>query len=216
MTKNKIILTDVDGVILDFASGFYDFISETHGIEIPEEAKSNYYIYKDLGLENYNQQEIMTDYAHSEHFTRLPAKECAKQVLQQLRKDGWRFVAITACDTGLERQCHKKTYQNRMDNLEAHFGNIFEDLHLSNWERGKTEFLKRYEPTWWIDDRVSHAEDGHKLGHKSIVMHTEDYKRQENKLGLPVAQSWFCIKNFIEKDEEFSYNINHEKKIVGK
>ena len=140
------------------------------------------------------------DFAHSDYFKSIPAKECALSVIEDLKSDGWRFVAITSCLTGSEDQCYQTTHTNRMDNLERFFGNVFEDLHLANWQDGKGSFLERYDPTWWIDDHIDHAHTGHELGHKSIIMHSCMYDETKNKASLPVAKSWHCIKEMIEKE----------------
>lgn len=199
--QEKIILTDIDGVVLDFTQGFYSFLEDTQNIVIPHEQRANFAIYKQLGWTREQDQHVMTDYAHSDYFKKIPAKECARDVLQDMRKDGWRFIAITACLTGLERQCYKTTYQNRLDNLEAHFGNVFEDLHLSTWDGGKGEHLGRYDPAYWVDDRPHHALEGQKFGHQSFIMHTLDFDEKDNTAKLPVVHSWHEIRAHILKDE---------------
>tara|TARA_Y100001934_G_scaffold249578_1_gene311148 strand:+ start:1343 stop:1957 length:615 start_codon:yes stop_codon:yes gene_type:complete len=199
INKDKIILTDVDGVLLDFSAGFHEYMLQSD-FEYNYTEKQDWKIYEQFSWTQDEKRQIMTDYAHSTLFSNIPAMECALDVLKGLKDDGWRFIAITSCMTGSEAQCYETTFKNRMDNLQAHFGNIFEDMHLATWDGGKGEFLSKYDPTWWVDDHIGHAHTGHEMGHKSVIMNSSMYSDEQNKAKLPVAQSWYCIKELIEKE----------------
>lgn len=200
-TKNttKIILTDIDGVILDFAKTFAEFILDVKGETIITE---DYFKQKrERAYEDH--QKIVAEYTVSDHFKNLEAKPCALEVLNDLRKEGWRFIAITACDTEHPEQCVKTAYNNRMENLEKYFPDVFEDMHFSPWSTGKGEILKRYAPTWWIDDRADHAHDGHEAGHKAIIMRGEDpHVEANNHANLPIVDTWHEIKALINAGQK--------------
>lgn len=193
----KIILTDIDGVILDFGQTFLKFLEEVKGEVTTVE---DYFRGKrEIPLEEH--QRIVAEYTHSDYFRHLNPKLCALDVLNGLRKEGWRFIAVTACDTEHPDQCIKTAYNNRMENLERHFPDVFEDMHFSPWSTGKKEILSRYQPTWWIDDRADHAHDGHDAGHKAIIMRGEDtHIDANNHANLPIVETWHEIKALIDAD----------------
>lgn len=124
INKSKIILTDVDEVLLDFTAGYHEFMINSD-FHYPFSEKQEWRAYHDLGWSEEEKVKIMMDFAHSDYFKSIPAKECALSVIEDLKSDGWRFVAITSCLTGSEDQCYQTTHTNRMDNLERFFGNVF-------------------------------------------------------------------------------------------
>lgn len=194
----KIILTDIDGVVLDFASSFSPYIKDNHNHTGCLDS-----FFSEVHSTG-RHMEVVANFCMSDYFKSLEAKDCALSVLNDLRRDGWRFIAITACDTEYDKQCLKTSYQNRMDNLERHFPGVFEDMHFSKWSTGKGEILKRFAPTWWVDDRADHAYEGHEAGHSSIIMRSVEVKiaSMENPKNLPVVDDWFEIKDMILKDQQ--------------
>lgn len=199
--KNKFILTDVDDVLLDFMSGLEAFLKDERKLSIDPLKRGNYYLSDVLGISREDEVKIYRDYAHSEYFTRIPAKEHAAETLQALSKEGWQFVAITACHTGMHEQDMKLTHANRAKNLESSFGNIFKELHITTWQECKSKFLKNYESTWWVEDNIHFAHIGHGIGHKSIIMDSPRYSDSLNEGKLKVVKSWQEISDFIKQFE---------------
>lgn len=190
-STNGIILTDVDGVLLNLLPQLRLFLREEKGIIVEaEDWKKGSQLHEIIGGDLDSDREIFLDFNHSDYFRSLPAVPKAVEAIKTLKDNGWRFVAITACMTGSKRQCYETTYQNRLENLEAHFGNVFEELHLTSWDRCKSDYLRRYQPTWWLEDSLRHANDGHDIGHKSLLIKTQFLKAEHNSKGLPILE---CI-----------------------
>lgn len=198
--NRKVILTDVDGVLLNFQHTISEFMAAEKNIHISDEQwNKSYWLHEILESEPEKDKDIFVELMHSDYFRRVPAKECAKRTLQNLAKDGWRFIAITAAGQGHPDQNMHKVRQNRMDNLETHFGNIFDDLHIMNFFDCKRDFLRLYDPTWWVEDSVTNALVGHEVGHRSVIMETRYYKPERNTANLPVVKSWDEIQTMIDE-----------------
>lgn len=198
--EDKIILTDIDGVVLDFGSNFHSFLADVKNIKIPLDEWAAPDFWQTVEWSDEDKQVFITEFAHSDYFRDLPAKECALDIFARLRDEGWRFIAITACITDHASQCYDTTWKNRADNLTRHFGPLFEELHLASWSAGKRPFLQHYKPTWWVEDHVGHATEGHRIGHKSLIMNSIRYKPEQNTQKLPLVNSWHDIYDFIQKD----------------
>ncbi len=200
--NNKIILTDIDGVVLDFISNFYDYLEAEHNIKTTHEERMHQGFLHSIGFTDKDHLELFIRYHHSDFFRDLPPFECAVEKINELSDDGWQFVAITSCHSGDERQSMEITRNSRQDNLDRHFKGVFKELHIADWQNGKSAFLKAYKPTWWIDDRVKHANIGHDLGHQSIIMESPDLVNMTNDYDLPVAKTWHDIEQMIKDYNE--------------
>jgi hypothetical protein len=89
-----------------------------------------------------------------DHFPKITPYDHAVEYVTRLKTEGFSFVAITACSKDYW------THDARRTNLEKYFPGVFDTIHCVGLGQPKTEFLERYKPTWWIDDKVKHAEDG--------------------------------------------------------
>lgn len=198
--EEKIILTDVDGVLLDWEPIIYEFLEHDKGIVAKEERKKGNYFLKDiLEIPAEDARKLIVEFTHSDFFKKMPAKQCALDAVKQLKNDGWKFIAITACDQDHHDQDIKKALQNRADNLSLHFDDAFSELHFSKIAGCKSPFLQQYHPTWWIEDSVNNANTGHEIGHRSIIMHSQHYDEGVNIHKLPVARTWYDIKKLIDE-----------------
>ena len=198
----KVILTDVDGVLLDLTPQMSLFLKEEKNIIVtPEDWKKSYWLHEIIGGDIEINRQLFIEFSHSEYFKSVPAKECALEVFEQLKEEGWKFIAITAAGQDCPKQDIKKVHQNRWDNLETHFGDVFTDLHITNFNQCKSVKLKDFQETWWIEDSVKNAHVGHDHGHRAVIMHSQYYKEEENVKKLPVAKSWHCIKEMIDGHE---------------
>ena len=197
-THEKIILTDVDGVLLDIHTSMNHFLEKEKNIIFDDsEWNKTYWLSEILNVTKDVERDLFAEFSQSDYFKNLSARECALTSLQNLANDGWRFVAVTAAGQGLKSQNMNKVLQNRMDNLEKHFGNVFEDIHITNVFDCKSPVLKRYNPTWWVEDSVTNAIVGHENGHRSVIMHTRHYAAEKNTINLPVVQSWGEIEAMV-------------------
>jgi 5'(3')-deoxyribonucleotidase len=172
----KVILTDCDEVLFDWASPFEAWVRETY----PEhrDALGNltdyWHVEAWLGTTLEESREMIRifngDPKYWNHFKPLPG--VVENVLK-LHDEGFKFVAITACAED------RQTWEGRWQNLNDVFGfGVFDALHCVGLASSKAGHLARYKPTFWVEDKMKHASAGADHGHKSFLInykHNEQY-----------------------------------------
>lgn len=163
--KKKIILTDLDGVFLDWFTAFERYMigqgyEKTGKVHTRHDDMGFYF-----GIDN---SEIygLVDGFNSGHwqFGTLPAIDGAKEGIQTLTDAGYRFVGITSCST------HPQTVVLRKANLFNVFGDIFDAVHFVAVGASKATHLADYDPTFWIEDKAPAANLGLVYGHKCMLI----------------------------------------------
>lgn len=158
-----LFLTDVDGVLLNWMAGFEAFI-RAKGIPVSDDEPQEW----DLEAwfkEKVDIRALVQEFNHSPAFAELP---CYPDALMGLRflcgTHQHRIVAITSCSD------LPQVWQRRQDNLVQHFGEVFDQLICLPLGESKLKHLKRFEPTWWIEDKPEGALAGHEAGHRSMLI----------------------------------------------
>lgn len=189
---SKVILTDVDDALVDWATPFVKWVkTQEKWKSVPERLRDCETIEEWLGCGYAETRELIHNFNNDPdiwpHFEPLPGSQ---EAIKRLVDAGYRFVAITACDAD------EWTYEGRWYNLKTAFGNAFDTLHCVGLGGSKYEYLDRYKPAYWIEDKWSHAVEGASLGHKSFLMsyaHTEKYQDPR----ITKVTSWIEIANAI-------------------
>jgi FMN phosphatase YigB (HAD superfamily) len=182
-----VILTDADEVILKWFPAFKSFIKSYHNIDYPinDDRRLDEVLGYDLAFK------LIDEFNNTpKHFANLHAYEDALIYLPKLYNEGWKIVVITACGTD------NKTYIMRKTNLEAVFGNIFEDILTVNYLDSKLIHLNKYMSTWWIDDSFKHIEAGLEAGHKCIHL-ARVHDKNIHHPNVKEAKDWKNVYNII-------------------
>lgn len=172
---SKVILTDVDDAILDWSSPFIEWVKGRPDLKpVCENLRDCENIEAWLGCDYSLTRELIHEFnTHPEIWPNFQPLPGAQEAVSRLADAGYKFVAITACDTD------DWTREHRWNNLQRAFGGAFDTLHCVGLGGSKWEHLARYRPTYWVEDKWSHAVDGAELGHQSILMsyvHSEQYQ----------------------------------------
>jgi len=187
---SKIVLTDVDGVLLRWADAFGDFVRGSLGLSVSGRLQEHRSVEDWLGIDSSEASRIVNIF-HDEAgwISRLPPYEDAVEAVRSLAADGWRFVAISACGRS------PKMLAARSANLEACFGPVFDDLLPVGLLDGKEEHLSAFSPTWWIDDSRRHVHAGSRSGHAAVHL---DRAAKSSLEGNPfVSPCWRGIERWI-------------------
>ena len=164
-SKYKIILTDCDGVLLDWEKGFNEWMSSKGYTKVVE---GIYDISKTYGLEKEVGKRLVKEYNESAWMGYLKAFRDARSGVAKLYEAGYRFHCITSLSLD------KKAKRLRMQNLENVFGKgVFKELVCLDTGADKDEALAEYEGSgfYWLEDKTENAECGLKFGLKSILIH---------------------------------------------
>jgi FMN phosphatase YigB (HAD superfamily) len=182
--KNKIILTDADGVLLDWEYAF-DVYMQQHGFNKLEPLKYN--IGVRYGIDPDQGKKLIKIFNESAHMGFLPPLRDAMYYVKRLHEEhGYVFHCISSLSKDENAQ------ELRRMNLKKLFGaTAFEKFIFLDTGADKDEALEEYRNTeyWWIEDKIVNAQLGHQLGLKSLIMehgHNMDY----NDLTIPRVKNW--------------------------
>lgn len=183
---SKIFLTDIDEVLLDWFHGFAAFVGRNYPqyeLDITQYS---------LGLPSNAGKQLVDEYNVSPEFANIPALRDAAEYVKKIKELGYTFVGITTC-LGT-----KDTEVMRIKNLVDVFGlDTFSDLHCLHIGTSKLPALQKYEPTFWVDDKMKHCESAVKAGHKAFQMlHPYNEKDERPDYVTPV-KSWKEIYEYI-------------------
>lgn len=192
MIKEKVILTDVDGVLLDWEFAFHVWM-EKHGHTPIEDHKILYSIAKRFNITKEHSNRLVSIFNESASIGFLPPLRDAVYYVRQLHeKHGYVFHAITSLSSD------PYAGKLREKNLEKLFGpNIFEKVICLPTGEDKDYALEAYRGTgcWWIEDKILNAEAGLKVGLRSIIL---EHKHNMKYTGdAYLAKNWEDIYGVI-------------------
>lgn len=190
--KDKLILTDADGVILDWEWAFRVWMTE-HGYEFNEAGKKSYYLthhYLDTDHDEIMHQ--VKTFNESAAIGFLPALRDSTYYIKRLHEEhGYKFRVITSLSTD------KNAARLREMNLIKIFGAAIESVICIETNAPKDEILKPYEGSglWWVEDKPQNADIGHQLGLRSILM--EHGHNMNHQCPYPIVKNWAEIYELI-------------------
>ena len=173
--KNKVILTDCDGVILDWEYAFGQWMKR-HGYTVKE--TGNYKMDVKYGLERKETERLVRMFNESAWIRKLPPLRDAMHYVKKLHVEhGYVFHAITSLSNDQYAQ-HLRT-----KNLREMFGDtVFEKYVYLDTGADKDDVLIEYEGTdcWWVEDKPENADCGINFGLNSLLV---DHDHNRNYTG---------------------------------
>jgi FMN phosphatase YigB (HAD superfamily) len=197
MKKLKIILTDCDGVILDWEEGFSVWM-EHHGHQKVEGYQYLYNIGQRYGMSSEAGNKLVKQFNESAAIGFLPPLRDAQFFVKKLHEQHqYKFIAITS----LSLDPYAKYLRER--NLKKLFGDAFIDVICLDTGADKDEILKEYggnfPGNYWIEDKPENVDWGIDAGLKGILIehgHNMDYKGSAT-----IVKNWEDIYNIITQNE---------------
>lgn len=188
---DKIILTDCDGVLLDWEVTFDKWIGKK-GYKFNPENDHLYSINARYNIPHGAGSDVVEDFNQSVEFGQLGIWRDSVEYVKQLAKEGWRFVVITTAGSS------PSTYDMRVRNLENVFGkDVFKSVHVLTVHGDKGVELSKYKDSglYWIEDKPSNADLGLQYGLKPLLM-TAPYN-QSYSGAVPRVDNWKEIYSII-------------------
>lgn len=147
----KTILTDVDGVLLDWIEPFLEFINFKNLDDVVDE-EAIAFVESDA---------IRSLKPINKSFEYVPALWC----------DGYEFIGISSISS------NPAVKENRLINLRSVYGDVFSDCHCLETNAPKKNFLKSMVDAYgkdniafWVEDTLENAIAGVELGLKTYLM----------------------------------------------
>jgi FMN phosphatase YigB (HAD superfamily) len=184
--RNKIILTDADGVLLDWEYAF-DVYMRQHGFNKVDGGNLKYNIGTRYGIDLDQGKKLIKIFNESAHMGFLPPLRDAMYYVKRLHEE---YGYVFHCITSLSKD--ENAQELRRMNLKKLFGETaFEKFIFLDTGADKDEVLEQYRNTryFWVEDKITNAVVGHELGLQSLLMehgHNMDYEHPE----IPRVRSW--------------------------
>lgn len=187
---NKIILCDVDGVLLNWMERFTTYMID-EGYSIHQDEHNQYELGKVFNISDEEALKRISTFNDGDwRFGTLQAFDGAEEAMSILSTLGYSFVAITSCSERSEVVGLRKA------NLYNVFGDIFKEVHCIGVNQNKMPILKKYEPTFWIEDRFRHVVEGVEAGHIGILIDRQ-WNQDEHHPLVMRCHSWAEIVQYI-------------------
>lgn len=159
----KKILTDCDGVLLDWETSFHYWMKDKGYSKV---VHGTYDLGVAYDLPKDNKYELVREFNDSAWMCCLPVLRDARSGVARLFEAGYRFDCITSLS--LDPFAKKLRWMN----LHTHFGkDAFDNLICLDTGADKDDALDKYEPGhWWIEDKPENCDTGLKYGLKPILI----------------------------------------------
>lgn len=163
----KLILTDADGVLLDWEWAFNVWMQE-HGFEEVPGSKLNYDMSMRYGIPKEQVKKLIRIFNESAAIGFLPALRDAMYYVKRLHEEhGFRFHCITSLSLDPNAQKLREMNLNKLFGTTA-----FERIVCLDTGADKDETLEEYEGTgcYWLEDKIENAEAGYRAGLRSLLV----------------------------------------------
>ena len=191
--KKKIILTDADGVILDWEYAFGIWMEE-HGFAKVPGSQFSYDIDVQYNIDSEQSKKLIKIFNESAAIGFLPALRDSMYYVKRLHEEhGYVFHCITSVST------EPNAVKLREMNLRKLFGaTAFERIVCLPTGAPKDEALAEYANSglYWIEDKPENAHTGHELGLRSLLMehgHNMSHYHPE----IPIVKNWKEIYDIV-------------------
>ena len=183
---DRLILTDCDGVCLDWEWAFNVWMQE-HGFEEIAGSKLQYDMSIRYNVSKDQIRKLIKVFNESAAIGFLPAQRDAVYYIKRLHEEhGFRFHAITSLSLDPNAQ------KLREMNIHKLFGpTAFERIVCLDTGAHKDEALEEYEGTgcWWCEDKPENAEAGYRLGLRPLLLehgHNMSYSHPD----ITIVKNW--------------------------
>jgi len=187
---HKVILTDADGVLLNWGYAFDVWMMERGHIS---KEPLEYNIAKIYDIDKALAKRFVREFNESAHMGFVPPLRDAIQYVRKLHEEhGYVFHLITSMSKDENAQ------KLRTMNIKKLFGEtaFVKFIYLDTGE-DKDEVLSQYEGTdyIWVEDKVENAIAGKKFGLESLVM---EHGYNMNNEEFPLMKNWKDVYEYLE------------------
>jgi FMN phosphatase YigB (HAD superfamily) len=180
----KLILVDVDGVLLDWQYAF-DRWMHRHGYQKKSGRQIEYALESTYDLEREDIVRLISMFNESAAIAYLPPLRDAMKWVRRLHQDhGYMFYAITSMsDDPFAARLREK-------NLSRVFGEtVFERVICLPMDGCKRSELEKFEDTGclWVEDKPKNVLDGQELGLDAITMR---HNYNDGRIDMEYVDNW--------------------------
>jgi len=192
--SNKIILTDVDGVLLEWEKHFRQWMM-SRGFTLRKGAEKKYSMIERYGIKKELKESLIEEFNKSAWMSIQEPMPDSQTWVKLLHAEGWTFIPITSQTTDIPAQELRK---KRLKELFG--GTVFENFIILDTGAHKDAALSEFHGTnlWWIEDKWSNAKKGLEFGLRPLIYnHTYNQKFYDKKITR--VNNWKHIYQIINK-----------------
>ena len=193
--SDRIILTDVDGVLLEWEDHFANWML-TKGYQQKAGKEKIYSMDKRYGLTKKKKEELIKEFNNSAWMsTQTPLLESQTWV-KLLHAEGWTFIPITSQTADIPAQELRK---RRLQELFG--GTVFENFFILDTGADKDSALAEFHGTglWWVEDKPENALLGLDYGLRSLLV-DHSYNRKFKHPKIKRVSNWKEIRSIIHSN----------------
>jgi len=171
--KDKVILTDVDGVLLDWSYSFGQWMSR-YGYEADESHATDYAMKERYNITALETKRLVRMFNESATIRKLPPLRDSVKYVRKLHEEfGYVFHVITSMTNDQYAQ-HLRT----KNLIELYGPSVFERFVYLDTGADKDDALEEYRGTecWWVEDKPANADVGARAGLRSLLMEHDHNK----------------------------------------
>lgn len=163
--KNRIILTDVDGVLLDWERHFRKWM-KLNGYHEDSSQTNQYDMNVRYGIHEDLKKELIREFNKSAWMGTQEPMPNSQTWVKLLHAEGWTFIPITSQTQDIPAQELRK---RRLQELFG--GTVFENFFILDTGEDKDSALAEFHGTglWWIEDKIANAVAGLEYGLKPLL-----------------------------------------------
>jgi hypothetical protein len=186
---NYTILTDADGVLLNWRDSFDYYMMKEHNIFAEGDVRTyDQTLRYNMPFED--MQRYILQFNNSSNIGFLPPLYDSVKYVNKLYELGYTFVVITSLSLNPYSQ------ELRTRNLKTIFGDAMREIIYLDTAAEKDDILEEYSDYYpghyWIEDKVKNAFVGAKFGFDSLLL-KHPYTKLEDTTGIAVMSNWKSI-----------------------
>ena len=185
-----LILTDCDGVLLDWEKSFVAWMTEQGFNADPTD--NSYDMHKRFGERKAKIKSLVREFNNSAWIGFLKPHLDAVDGVARLAKKGYTFGAITSLS--------EDVYAGKMReyNLKELFGDVFDFVTCIDTGADKDEALLPYKDSglYWLEDKPENAKLGADLGLKTIMLRHK-HNASFDDARIKVVDNWAQLVNYV-------------------
>lgn len=191
---DKIILTDIDGVVFDWHTAFVKWM-ELQGYSSTGVIHHDAEIHNEFGISLQEATVKREEFNASMSCSILEPMRQSVEYINKLHQEGFHFIAITSLSDKPIAQYYR--YLNIEDYFET---DVFVDVKCLPAGAPKLDAMMDFENSnlIYVDDRISNLEDALKVGLKPVMM-KHAYNIHYNNKKVKQVTNWQDIYNYVQE-----------------
>ena len=185
-----LILTDCDGVLLNWENSFIEWMTEQGFSADPND--NSYDMHKRFGERKAKIKQLVREFNNSAWIGFLKPHKDAVFGVNELVKRGYTFGAISSLS--------EDVYAGKMReyNLKQLFGDVFDFVTCIDTGADKDEALLPYKDSglYWLEDKPENAKLGADLGLKTIMLRHQ-HNASFDDARIKTVDNWAQLVNYV-------------------